>query len=133
MVNPKVEQINMAEVFEARYVLQRRSDDYLIARDAVEPDHRSSNVADAFLAFRTQEEAEAFRREMRAEQFEVVELPPEVWLDACRRFLQEGLTYISLLELDGGKVVKKGVRLADILAAVDQIADEHRHLNAYHW
>ena len=104
MVNPKVEQINMAEVFEARYVLQRRSDDHLIARDAVEPDHRSSNVADAFLAFRTQEEAEAFRREMRAEQFEIVELPPEVWLDACRCFLQEGLTYISLLELDGGTV-----------------------------
>jgi hypothetical protein len=47
--------------------------------------------------------------------------------------LQEGLTYISLPEIDGGTIVKKAVRLADILATIDQIAGQHRHLDAYRW
>jgi hypothetical protein len=131
-MNQKTERINMADVFKARYVLQR-SDDHLIARDAVEPDNRSGNVADSFLAFRSQDEAEAFRREMQREDFKVVELPPDSWLDACREFMQEGLTYISLLELDGGTVVKKAVRLADILSTADQLAEESRHLDAFRW
>jgi hypothetical protein len=62
-MNKQTERMSMSEILNARYILQRRSDDHLIARDAVEPDHRSGNVADSFLAFRTQEEAEAFRRE----------------------------------------------------------------------
>src|SRR5438034_1281685 len=56
--------------------------------------------------------------------------PPDVWLDGCRGFLQEGLTYISLPELDGDTVVKKSVRLDDILATIDQIADGHGDLDA---
>jgi hypothetical protein len=130
-MNKQTERLSMTEILSARYILQRLSDDHLIARDAVEPDHRSGNVADSFLAFRTQDAAEAFRRAMRADQFQVVELPPDVWLDACRSFLQEGLTYISLPELDGSTVVKKSVRLADILATIDQIAHQDRHLDAY--
>jgi hypothetical protein len=70
-MNKQTERMSMGEILKARYVLQRLSDDHLIARDAVEPDHRSGNVADSFLAFRTQEEAEAFRRAMRADQFEI--------------------------------------------------------------
>jgi hypothetical protein len=58
---------------------------------------------------------------------------PDVSLDACRSFLRERLTYISLSELDGGTVVKKSVRLADILATIDQIAGEHGHLDAFRW
>ena len=96
-MNKQTERMNRTEILNARFILQHRSDDHLIARNAVEPDHRRGHVADAFLAFRTQEEAEAYRRAMRADQFEVVELPPDVWPDACRSFLQEGLTYISLL------------------------------------
>jgi hypothetical protein len=132
-VSKQTERMSMTEILNARYILQRRSDDRLIARDAVEPDHRSGNVADSFLAFPTHEEAEAYRRAMRADQFQVVELPPDVWLDACRSFLQEGLTYISLPELDGGTVVKKAVRLADILGTLDRLAGEHGHLDAYRW
>jgi hypothetical protein len=98
--------MNMAEILNTRFVLQRRSDDRLIARDAVEPDHRSSNVADSVLAFRTKEEAEAFRRAMQADQFEVVELPLDAWLGACRGFLEAGLTYLSLPELEGDTVVR---------------------------
>jgi hypothetical protein len=121
------------ESLNARYVLQRRSGEPLITGDAVEPDHRSGNVADSFLAFCGQQEAEAFREAMRADQFEVVELPPDVWLDTCRGFLEAGLTYLSLPEPDGDTVVKKAVRLADILAALDQAVDENRHLGAYRW
>ena len=129
----QTERMSMSEILTARYILQRRSDDHLIAHDAIEPAHRSGNVADTFLAFRTQVEAEAYREAMRADQFQVVELPQDVWLDACRSFLNEGLTYISLPELDGGTVVKKAVRLAGILATIDQMAGEDGHLNAYHW
>lgn len=133
-MSKKIEDICMADVFQARYVLRGRSGDRLIARDAVEPDHRSGGVADAFLAFRTQAEAEAYLRAMRAEQFEVVELPPEVWLDSCRSSLQEGLTYLSLPELDGGTVVKKAVRLANILAAVEQAQEGYRRQqDAFRW
>jgi hypothetical protein len=115
-MNKQTERMSMTEILKACYILQRRSDDPLIALDAVESDHRSGNLADSFLAFRTKEEADAFRRAMQADQFQVVELSPEVWLDAYRSFLQEGLTYISLPELVSGTVVKKSVRLADILA-----------------
>jgi hypothetical protein len=132
-MSPQTEPTNLAQILNARYVLQRRSGDRLIARDSVEPDHRSSNVADSFLAFRTQAEAEAFRRAMRADQFEVVELPLDAWLDACREFLEAGLTYLSLPELDGATVLKKAVRLADILTTFDQAAGEHRRLDVYRW
>jgi hypothetical protein len=132
-MSKQTERMSMTEILNARCILQRRSDDHLIARDAVEPDHRSGNVAHSFLAFRTTEEAEAFRRAKQTDQFQVVELPPDAWLDACRSFLQEGLTYISLPELIGSTVVKKAVRLADIFATLDQIAGLDRHLDAYRW
>lgn len=133
MVNYQIERINMADVFQARYVLQR-PDDHRIARDAVEPHNRARHEADSFLAFRTQEEAEVYRQAMRADTFEVVELPPEVWLEACRGFMREGLTYLSLPELHGGIVVKKSVRLADILAAFQQLSHGQDHgFNGYRW
>jgi hypothetical protein len=56
-MNKQTERVSMTEILSARYILQRRSDDHLIARDAVEPDHRSGNVPDSFLALRTQQEA----------------------------------------------------------------------------
>src|SRR5262249_5679955 len=60
-LNKQTERMRMSEILKARYILQRRSDDHLIACNVVEPNHRSGNVADSFLAFRTQEEAEAYR------------------------------------------------------------------------
>jgi hypothetical protein len=62
-----------------------------------------------------------------------VELPLDAWLDACRGSLAAGLTCLSLPEPDGDMLVKKAVRLADILATFDQAAGEHRRLNAYRW
>lgn len=102
MVNHQIERINMADVFQARYVLQC-PDDHQIARDAVEPQNRARHVADSFLAFRTQGESEVYRQAMRADAFEVVDLPLGVWLEACRGFMQEGLTYGASIPLTDDK------------------------------